>query len=174
MNTQKFKKINPILILVLALSSFMIGCTKKCPTSTEKISSIVSTPFRLVASTDPDPEIQNNLSNFTFLVFTFAQNFTGDVKLVLDNTQYDTPVKTFIYNIDPASKQLIIKYADPTSSSAVGDPAGGDAPGPTGGNDPVFYSYQLGRDLEINSEQGDYYRFVPFTGFLNPVDTCTF
>ncbi len=169
MNTQKFKKINPILILVLALSSFMIGCSKKCPTSKEKISSIASTPFRLVASTDPDPEIQNNLSNFTFLVFTFAQNFTGDVKLVLNNVQFDTPVKTFTYNIDPAPKQLLIKYADTTSSSG-----GAKSGGATGGSDPVLYSYQLGRDLEINSEQGAYYRFVPFTGVLNPDDTCTF
>ncbi|MSP18920.1 MAG: hypothetical protein EXR74_05055 [Bdellovibrionales bacterium] len=171
MNTKKLKKINPILILVLALSSFMMGC-KICPTSKEKIPSIVSSPLRLVSSTDPDPLIQETLSNFTFLVFTFAQDFTGDVKLVLNNVQYDTPVKTFTFNIDPGSKQLIIKYADP--NSLEWDKAISESGAATGGNAPVLYRYELGRDLVMNSEQGDYYRFVPFTGVLNPDDTCSF
>ncbi len=160
-----------LLLIVAPLALAMVGCAKKCPVSLEKQTSVTATEWRLVESTDPDPDIQDNLSLFTFLVFRFGQDFSGDIKLVLNNTQYDQPVRTFIYDVDPNSKQLEIKYAFSQGQGGQDSNAGNNQ---NGGDSPIFYSYELGRSLELTSDQGYYYRFVPFTGILAPDETCTF
>jgi hypothetical protein len=163
--------------MFLVLTSFLVGCQKKCPIPKERQTSVSSTPWRLVYTSDPDPLFQSNLDSngefkYTFLVWNFTNTFDGDIKLVQNNTQYDQAQRTFRYDIDSSSKQMLIKFAQPTSVDISGQPManGGNQAGET----PILYSYQLGRTLELVNEQGFYYKFVPFTGILAPDDTCTF
>jgi len=155
------------LIILAPLALMMVGCMKKCQVPTEKQTSVSATEWRMVESTDPDPDIQDNLSKFTFFIFRFGQDFQGDVKAVINNTQYDNPVRTFTFDVDTNSKTLLIKYAFPQGSES-------SSQGNSEGDKPVAYSYSLGRQLELVGQNGSYYRFVPFTGILSPDDTCSF
>ncbi|MFM8315597.1 MAG: hypothetical protein ACKOA8_15050 [Deltaproteobacteria bacterium] len=163
-------RFSPAIVLGLALISQLMGCLKMCPTSKERQTSVAATPWRLVETTDP--ELQEDLNNFSFLVFTFNQNFSGDIKAVVNNTQYDNPIRTFKYNIDPRGNLMRIQFA-----FAPGEDGGGaqsDSGAASGGDQVVEYSYKLGRSLELWRQDGVYYRLVPFTGILSPDETCSF
>lgn len=176
-NTEKFKiqirfsRAWLQLAILAPLALMMVGCMKKCQIPKERQTSVAATEWRLVETTDPDPDIQNNLSNFTFLIFRFGQDFQGDIKAVVNNTQFDTPFRTFQYEIDPQSKTLEIVYSNPTGENSGAEGQNSQQPSNEAS---VFYYYSLGRQLELTSSQGYYYRLVPFTGILSPDDTCTF
>ena len=160
--------------MFLVLTSFLVGCQKKCPIPKDKQTSVTSTPWRMIYTSDPDPLFQKNLDSdgefkYTFLVWTFTNTFSGDIKLVQNNTQYDQAQRTFVFDIDTHSQQMVIKFAQPTAVDISGQPTTSGA-----GETPILYSYQLGRTLDLINQQGYEYKFVPFTGIVAPDDTCTF
>jgi hypothetical protein len=138
----------------------MIGCQKNHGT-------VTANPWRLVKTSDPD--LQSNVTCFTFLIFTFNLNMTGDVKLVQNNTQYEAPVRTFVYSVDTASETIRIKYAYPGDASANGastQSGSGDAP--------VDYGYNIQtKKLQLVEPSGANMDFVPFTGIIAPDDSKT-
>lgn len=156
-----------LLLVGMALS---VGCAKKCPIPLERQTSVAGTPWRLVSTSDP--EFSGDLNNFSFVVFTFNQDFKGDVKVVINNTQYDSPVRTFVWNVDPNQRVIRIQYAFPSGGDNQNNNSNTNSG--SSGENVIDYSYRLGRTLELISTQGYNYRFVPFTGILSPDDTCTF
>ena len=91
------------------------------------------------------------------------------MKKVENNTEYQNPVITFNYNIDPDSKMIRAEFLtapsqDSTSQQAVQS---------TGTI--VDFDYELGRELELTDvKTGAYYRFVPYTGIITPDEKCSF
>ncbi|NBX68300.1 MAG: hypothetical protein EBR01_04970 [Proteobacteria bacterium] len=176
-NTERFKIQNRFsrawlqLAILAPLALMMVGCMKKCQIPKERQTSVTATEWRLVESTDPTPLIQQNTDKYSFFVFRFGQDFTGDVKVVNGNKQFDTPFQTFEYYIDPQSKTLEVAYSNPTGDNG-GTEGQNTQQSSSGGS--MFYYYSLGRELELTSNQGYYYRLVPFTGIVSPDDTCEF
>ncbi len=162
--------IRNINILLLFVSLMMTACgTRKCQQpATERFTTIVDQPWRLAETTSTAPSYRN-LSNTTFLVFDFSKNYKGSVKKVENNTEYQNPVITFNYNIDPDSKMIRAEFLtapsqDSTSQQAVQS---------TGTI--VDFDYELGRELELTDvKTGAYYRFVPYTGIITPDEKCSF
>jgi hypothetical protein len=174
--------LNRHYILVLASISFLlVACQKKCqPPETEAFKTFTATKWRLVETTDPEFK---KLNNTTFLVFEFKTDYTGQVNKVANNVQYETPVRTFIYNVELRAARggtLRVKYQDPADlASEDGEeaPAPGDVPSLQGkaGGDVVDYEYELGRQFELtDSQRGYYYRMVPMKGIVEPDNECTF
>lgn len=156
------------LLLVLGLSLFLGACGKKCQQpATEKFNTLSATEWRMVETTDKDFK---GLNNTTFLIFTFGKNYKGAVNKVLNNDKYDTPIYTFQYQIDPDGGLMRIKFESPLGEGASTDGSQTQA----SGMDPIDYSYELGRELEMTDSSGRYYRFVPFQGIVDPDNACTF
>ena len=165
-------------ILALVTSLITVACLeKKCQRPAEQsFNSLTDAEWRLVETNDPNPNFKK-LNNTTFFIFTFAKNYTGAVNNVINNDKYDNPVRTFKYNIDPASNLIRIKYEIPTSDGGSGasSPDGADPSTAPDNTPPIDYVYELKRDLTLtNSFNGAYYRFVPFTGIVDPDNQCTF
>lgn len=159
------------LLILAPLALMMVGCMKKCPVPKERQPNITATEWRLVETSDPDPDYQNNVSKFTFVIFRFGQDFNGDVKKVVNNTLYDAPIRTFAYDVEPSSNFLRVKYAFPEGAEKK-DSTQSDST--STGDDPIDYYYDLGRQLVLTSQEGYRYRFVPFTGILSPDEVCEF
>ena len=154
------------LVALLAIIT-LSGClAKKCPIPQERQKSI-TLAWRLVATDDPD---FNGLNKYTFPIFTFNQDFTGDVKVVQNNTQYENPVRLLNYDIDSEQKLLRIQFSFPNGSGSSSSTNSGNERN----NDIREYSYQLGRTLELVRDDGTFYKLVPFTGILSPDDICEF
>lgn len=139
-----------------------LACGRQCQpaTETQSFRSLVETPWRLVQSSDP--QVSRNLTNFNFLILTFGRNNTGDIKRVVDNDQFETPVQTLVWVPDVASGTLRIQYTSAGSSQA------GDA-------GTFDYRYTLNRQLEmIDIGKGYTYRYVPFRGIVDPDTVCSF
>ncbi len=150
------------LVLGLALSA----CGKKCqPPATQKFRTLAETQWRLVETNDTSVK---GLDRFNFLIYNFARNFSGNIQQVRYNDLFETPFKTFNWNINPDSGQLVVRYQD------IAPLAEGTATNTRKGPTDSLYAYSLGRDLEIQDAKGNFYRFVPFTGVVDPDSTCTF
>ena len=147
MNTQfSYSKalFNLRLLVALLASITLSGCLmKKCPIPQERQKSITMA-WRLVATDDPD---FNGLNKYTFPIFNFNQDFTGDVKVVQNNTQYEKPVRLLNYDIDSEQKLLRIQFAFPNGSGSSGSNNSGSQgnSGNQSNNDVREYSYQLGK-----------------------------
>lgn len=159
-----------IILLSLSFLLMMSACgTKKCQQpATEKFKTIADQPWRLVETTNSAPEFKV-LSNTTFLVFEFTKDYKGSVKKVENNSEYETPIQTFRFNIDPDQGLLRIQYQ---TAPADGQEEGAKAA--TSGGEIVDYDYELGRELEMTDDKGAYYRFVPYSGIIAPDEKCTF
>jgi len=155
-------------LAVLALG--LIGCQKKCQQPPEKpFESLTAASWRLVETSDPDTAFQT-LNRSNFLIYSFGQDFRGDVKKVENNTQFDAPILTFEYN--PAVDDGIIRIQFTVTASGGGTGTGSSASGTTQTTD---FIYELGRELLlIDSARGYEYRFVDFRGIVPPDSTCTF
>lgn len=151
--------------LAMGLFFNLIGC-KYCTVATERQASITATPWRLVATNDPD---FLGLNKYTFAIFTFNQDFTGTIQVVQNNTRYDEPARILNYDIDSANHLIRIQYSFPGKGSSNSTDSNQDP-----NNTPIEYSYKLGRSLVLEGENGYFYNFVPFTGVLSPDDTCEF
>lgn len=169
----KTVKIHSIKIVTASLLIFLLhlsGCAKKCQApATEKFKTVTGQQWRLVETTDPSPDFKA-LSKSTFLIFQFGVDYKGSVNLVQNNTQFDTPVKTFLYNIDVQSGEMRLKYDG--APPAEGEEA--TQVDKTPQSSVVEYTYDLGKELEMTDSRGNYYRFIPFTGIVAPDDTCEF
>ncbi len=159
------RSLNFILIL-LALVTSACGMKKCQAPATQKFTSIVGQPWRLVETTDPGDSFQA-LSNTTFLVFEFTNDYKGSVKKVENNAEYEVPVLVFKYNIDPESQSIRAQFSSPEAeASTTSTQSGGNI---------IDYDYELGRELELtNAKSGYYYRYVPYNGIIAPDDKCTF
>ena len=161
------------LLACIGITSVFVACNKRCQSPPEKaFNSITATDWRLITTNNPRIK---NLTKFTFLVMSFKPNFTGDVKKVENNNQFDTPVLTFVYKIESSGRSgnLNITYS---SVSAQPDPSSpGATPGDSQSSPPVSYEYELGRGLVlVETKTGYEYEYVPFTGIVDPDNTCTY
>lgn len=153
-----------LLTSAMLLSGF--GCQKKCQQSKVRYSSLVDTQWRLVETTDPDI-LEAGLSNFDFQVFTFTSNGAGTINQVISNELYQSPIATLVWVPNPPDKTVRIEY----TSAAVPNQTP-PQPGDLGTFD---YVEMLGTDLKLTDQnRGFYYRFVPFTGIVNPDTVCVF
>lgn len=155
------------LWLGLACVFALTGCQKKCQAPvTQKFQTLAETQWRLVETSDASVK---NLDRFNFLIYNFARNFSGNIQQVRYNDLFETPFKTFNWNINPDTQQLVIRYQD------IAPPVEGEGTGSSRASaTDSLYSYDLNRELELYDQSGNYYRFVPFTGVVDPDSTCVF
>ena len=161
------------LLLLSFAWSLLPGCQKKCQApSAERPNSITSNPWRLVSTNDPS--LKNN-NKYTFYVIAFAQDFSGDMKKVVNNREFETPIRTLKYNLQTdtgKSGLLRIAYFEVAATEEGGT---GDT---TTSTDPVQttdYSYALTKNLELTASKSGYtYDFVPYVGIVDPDNNCTF
>ncbi len=147
-------------LFLIALAPLACGRLCQSGTETQSFRSLAETPWRLAQSSDP--QVSRTLTNFNFLIVTFARNNTGDIKRVLDNDQYETPVQTLVWVPDVANGTLRIQYTSAGSTEA------GDA-------GTFDYRYTLNRQLEMTDKATGYtYRYVPYKGIVDPDTVCTF
>jgi hypothetical protein len=152
-------------IFLVLLST--VACQRRCqPASTELFASVTQTQWRLAQTTDPT--VSETLDNFNFLIVQFGSNGTGAVNRVVSNDMFETPIATILWVPNAKSQLMRIQY------SSV--PAEGSTQSGTQGDLGTFdYRYELGRELELFEQQtGNYYRYVPFTGVVNPDTECQF
>ena len=165
-------------LVALAFILLCAGCDKKCqPPAEQSFKTFTGQKWRMVETTDPDPNFKK-LNNATFLIFEFNRDYTGTVNKVLNNVNYDTPVRTFFYNVDVNAGLIRTLFQDPSQATdSEQDLTGASAiPSMSGqAQGAVEYSYSLGRDFELTeTRKGYYYRFVPFTGIVEPDRQCVF
>lgn len=149
-----------IFLVTLALAA---GCQQLCqqPTATP-YQNLDATTWRLVSTSDPSPAYQS-LSKNTFLIMSFTIDFKGSVNKVVNNDQFDNPILTFEYNVDPSNNILVIQYTTTDQGAQSGD-AG-----------TVQYNYTLSSELDLtDSTHGYTYRYIPFQGVVQPDSNCTF
>lgn len=145
------------------------GCQQRCqPPATQRIKNLSETGWRLVETTD---QAVKGLDNYNFLIYTFARNFSGDVKQVRFNDQFETPFKTFNWNI--VNGQLVIRYASIAPPSTTGTQGSGSPSTQRNASD-AYYNYSINHELEMIDGRGNYYRFVPFQGVVDPDTNCKF
>ncbi len=159
-------------MLAMVLVTVALTSCKKCQQPPEQpFRYLEESPWRLAESTNPKDV--GKVTNTNFIILSFIQNGTGDVKRVKDNDQYDTPLYTIQWIADTGQDLLRIKYTKGIANTDAVDP---DVPQPAADEGSVVdYSYSIGRELELTETRtGYYYRFVPFTGVVYPDQDCTF
>jgi hypothetical protein len=161
------KHISTLLVSSLVLFGG-VACQRRCQAlDTTVYKSLVDAQWRLVESSDPD--VMKSLNNYNFLIVSFNRNNTGDVKRVVDNDQFDTPVYATVWAPDPASRLVRIQYSTVTGT---GNQLQSSNPGDGGTYD---YMYNLSTELTMyETKRGYYYRYVAFKGVVNPDTECTF
>jgi len=113
MNTRARQIVRAVGVAV-ALFFCLTGCDKKCqapPTTPYK--TFTGTQWRLVQTTDSRSQFQA-AKQYHLLIFKFNDDYTGTVNKVINNTQYDNPVKTFDYNVDVGASEIRVLYKDPS------------------------------------------------------------
>lgn len=161
-------------VVIFGLAA-LVGCQKKrCqPPAEQALQTFIGTQWRLVQTTDPNPNYRA-LSNTNFFIMTFNRNFTGDFKRVENNDLYETPVATFIYNVDAANKHIAAEITENTALANNGKATGTTQTNPSPPAR-VDYNYTLTRELTLTATpSGFHYRFVPFTGVVDPDNQCVF
>ena len=158
------KKLYFIFILFFPI---LTNCQGPCqPPPSQPFTSFVGTPWRLIATTDP--QISPQPSNYTFLIVQFNMNFTGEIYWVKNNNKFNNPVETFQYSVSSSNNQLTIQF----NPQGQGASSTGPLPFPSG-ND--TYSYTLSNQFQLaNTATGASYTFVQFTGGVTPGSSCTF
>lgn len=155
------------LLLLATLWVFLPACQRRCQPGGERQESITATPWRLVRTNNPD--IKNN-NKYTFVVFAFTEDFGGQVTKVVNNREFEEPVRVFRYNIetDGRSGFLRIAYSEVASGNEGGNQAGQVV-------ETTDYTYKLGRDLVLTEVRTNfYYEFVPYIGIVGPDNACEF
>jgi hypothetical protein len=161
-NLRGFLRGSTGLLLAFLLSS--CGAPKCQAPATQSFKTLAETQWRLVATNDKSV---TGLDKYNFLIYNFARNFSGNIQQVRYNDLFETPYKSFTWNINKEAGQLTLRYQD--APPAEGAPAT-QRQGPTD----VLYGYELNREFRINDQRGNFYRFVPFTGVVDPDLTCDF
>ncbi|MBI1860862.1 MAG: hypothetical protein HYR96_08090 [Deltaproteobacteria bacterium] len=162
------------LILAVALLAACQG--RRCQAPPEQpFQTFVGTQWRLVSTTDPGPNF-SNLSSTNFMIFTFNRDFTGDIKRVENNALSNVPVANILYNVDPSDQRIRMQITQNTAQV----PADGSSTPPqttssTAAAKTLDFRYSLNNEFELTAtNSGFQYRFVPFTGVINPDQQCTF
>ncbi len=165
------------LLMVAFLNPLLtVSCQKKrCQAPAEQpFQTIVETQWRLVETTDPHPNFKG-LNQTNFFIMIFKRNYTGDFKRVENNDLYETPVATFVYNIDPEAKRIVTEITE-NAVTVSSDPSGAaPSAAPSGQKSQLDFKYTLGREFTLTRvSAGFFYRFVPFTGIVDPDKQCVF
>ncbi len=162
------KHLSFILFCTLLLG---VGCQKKCQQPSEPAKTITEKPWRLVETTNPG--VKNN-DRFTFIILQFERDFSGAVKRVVNNREFDKPVRVLKYNLatdNGRSGNIIIEFKNPPAEGEGETPA----TGADEGTEVSEYEYSLGRDLTMTELKTGYtYYYVPYEGIIDPDENCTF
>lgn len=151
------------------------ACQRKCqPPSDERPTTITANPWRLVDTNDPTLAKAN--TKYTFYVISFAQDFSGDMKKVVNNREFETPINTLKYNLETDNGRsgfMRVAYFE-VGAGAEGD-IGGEVQAASEPSQTVDYEYTLTRELNLTASRSGYsYRFVPYVGIVDPDNNCTF
>jgi len=159
-----------LLCLLLLLGA---ACQKKCqqPRDTP-FTTFTDQEWRLIESTSP--KLNRSLNRSTFIIMVFRRNYTGEIFKVENNDRFEDPVQTFVYNIDPERKLIRVEYVQPQVEGSQAEGENKNASTPIQEN-VSEYLYELDREFKLTeTSYSTYYRFVPFSGVVNPDSTCTF
>jgi len=156
MFTSTHRIMTGFLGLLLLLTA---GC-KRCQESPEvPFTTFVEQEWRLVETSDQ--AASENLNCFTFMIFVLNRNFKGEIRPVINNEELEEQAITFDYRVFAEEKVIEITSLSQSSGENV-----------------QYYQYDLGRDFTLtNTETGNFYRYVPFQGILDPdidCNSCTF
>lgn len=151
-------------VLLLTLVS---GCQRLCQAPSQEVArSITQSPWRLVRTNNP--EFKNN-NKYTFIIMEFAQDFSGAVKKVVNNREFENPVSVLKYNLETQSGRegtVRIEYKDAASQEGAAS---------TKPSEVTDYRYRLDRGLSLEEVDSGYsYEFVPYQGIVDPDNSCTF
>lgn len=158
-------------VFALTLGFVFPACQRQCQPPGEVFTTISATPWRLVSTNNPD--FKNN-NRFTFIIMEFGKDFSGSVKKVVNNREFETPVSLVKYNVETESGRsgtLRIAYSEVAGG---GEDLGGEA---TAGEvtEITDYTYQVGRKLNLTEVKAGYtYEFVPYVGIVDPDSNCSF
>ncbi len=144
------------IFIVLPLV-FSVSCQKACQPSTgTAATSLTAAQWRLTGSNDPQ---FSGVNKYTFLIFQFARDFTGTIESIQNNATDGSQPESFSYNVQStgSSGTLRISYGSELQSATT-----------------IDYQYQLGQNLTLTTRQGLYYKFVPYSGVVEPDSTCTY
>ena len=151
-----------ILMIAFCAIFILVGvrCAKRCQGQPSKpITSITETEWRLAETNNSQMKV--SLSTTTFPIFSFKQNYEGEVFSVINNNRPDSPDILLQYQLDPDQQILRIGFKSPGQDDSQ--------------LQVIDYSYSInGYELELTEPNGQYYRMVPFTGVVSPDDNCTF
>jgi hypothetical protein len=179
---QKASVVASFFLAIIFMLGALGACQKKCQAPpVEPFKTVTEQQWRLVETSDPNPQFRT-LSRTNFLIMTFKRNFTGDIKRVENNDLYETPVATFKYNVDSdlhriRMEMMIVQASLPTDKGGGG---GTEQQQSQGGqvstqSSVIDYYYDLTREFALTGTQsGFYYRFVPFSGVVDPDSKCEF
>ncbi len=163
------------LPLALLLTSFFWGvsCGRKCQQSDPTpLKTITGTEWRLIRTSNP--QMSEEVNNYTFIIMQFRTDFEGSVFRVINNKRYDNPVFVFDYNVESRGRNgyLRVEYStvpsgDPNTDAATTSPSTEKFPGD--------YEYVLSSKLTLTETNTGYtYEFVHFLGIVDPDNNCTF
>jgi len=162
------------LFLLFPLWFCLPACQRRCQqAAAERPTSITANPWRLVSTNDPS--LKNN-NKYTFYVISFAQDFSGDMKKVVNNREFETPVKTLKYNLETDNGRsgfMRVAYYD--LSAGGGEDLGEEVQASSSPSQTTDYEYSLGTNLTLSATKSGYsYEFVPYIGIVDPDNNCTF
>lgn len=157
--------------LGLGLVLLLPACQKACQPPGEVATTISNNPWRLIKTTNP--EFKNN-NRFTFIIMEFAKDFSGSVKKVVNNREFETPVSLLKYNVETDSgRSGTLRVA---FSEVAGGGEGGSGEASAGEVTEITdYTYKVGRNFYLQEVKTGYtYEFVPYIGIVDPDSNCTF
>lgn len=163
------------ILVTVTVWTLAVGCGRpKCQSPPEQpFQTFTETQWRLVETNDPNPGF-SKLSLTHFQIYTFKRNYTGDIKIVKNNDLYPTPVATFIYDVDPDGKRVRLEITENSVEIVPGE-NGEQTPKAAGKSYVLDFGYALRRDFVLTGTYNGFrYRFVPFTGAVDPDRVCEF
>ena len=165
-------------LMAIGLVWLLASCGKKCqPPPQQTFTTITGTEWRLISTSNP--RMSKDVNRFSFVTMTFKSEFEGEMIKVLNNKRYDTPIFTFVYNLQSDTGRtgmLRIQYSTvPADSNGDGTANPAAIPTPSAVSQPTDYTYSLKTGLTLTEAKTGYvYEFVPFVGIVDPDSTCTF
>ena len=172
MSTAIRQFIAKFLLLLVGLT-FATGCQQRCQPQSEQVPTTLSeTSWRLVETNDP--QILNSdpaLDRFNFLIINFSRNFSGNIQRVVFNDLFEAPVLTFNWN--PVERnRMLVRFQ--TAVNEDFDSFGGGSTAQDLGVSDFSYEFDANNFQMSDRESGVFYRYVPFTGVVDPDSQCTF
>ncbi len=174
MKTPRFSALTAPLLITLGIV-LLSACNPKCQVPSDVKKTFTGVTWRLVNTTNPN--IKNN-DRFSFLLFEADQGFSGKIRKVVNNREFETPVKIFRYNLTTGGARdgrIRIAFSDPPAEEDGGNSGGSQDNGESQFTEVTDYEWSVGTKFELTETQtGYYYLFYPYEGIVDPASNCTY